>query len=271
MKVALALCGGGVRGLVTASMMMRPDIQKIIGTPDLIAGTSTGGLIALMLSIGRSPAQILDAYHRFIPIIFSRPWWRRGLSMSKYPADGIEKAAREMFGARTMHACHTPVLAVACSLAYRRVKVFKSWTDGDEWIADVARATSAAPTYFPPSDSGLVDGGVWANNPSVCAAAEMARLWPGEPHRVVCLGTGQSIAHIRPADAAGWGLVRWAPRIVDVLMDAGMPGVSYQMSALLGDRYIEINPDLGDLDPAMDRTDPDHLKALIELGQTWQI
>ena len=266
MKTILSLDGGGIRGLVTAAILTRLDVQ-----PDLICGTSTGGLLGLMLSRGSAPATILEAYREYAPMIFRRPWWRRGLAESKYPADGIERAAFEIFGDRHMFDCKVPTMAVAYSLAKSRPKVFKSWTDHDELLRDVARATSAAPTYFPPTEDGLIDGGVWANDPALCAVTEARLLWPGECLQMISIGTGTTRERVSAHEASGWGLAGWGPHIVDVLMSATGGGTEYLLRAQMGDRYRRIQPDLGGIPSAMDRIDPDHMEALVRLGMEWEL
>lgn len=271
MKTGLALCGGGARGILTASLLARPDIQALIGEPALICGTSTGGLIAMMLGVGHPATTIRDAYRMYCPAIFYRPWWRRGIFASKYPPTGIEAVAKEMFGSATMARCLRPTMAVSFSLPYNRPKIYKSWTDSEELLRDVARATSAAPTYFPPTEAGEVDGGVWANNPSMVAYVEMRRLWPSETDfRVICLGTGRTDRRIRASKASGWGLAGWSTHVADLFMDSDAAGVAYQMRALLGTQYIEINPELDGISADLDRCDEAHIARLAHLGDTYQ-
>jgi predicted acylesterase/phospholipase RssA len=114
----------------------------------------------------------------------------------------------------------------------------------------VARATSAAPAYFEPArvagfkdegDHALVDGGVFACNPTVAAYSDAVRLWAGgvEMH-VVSIGTGEppkTVAQhgripVPYKRAQHWGLVRWAPPMLDVVFDGIAKAVEYQMQRL---------------------------------------
>lgn len=268
----LSLDGGGIRGLIAIELLRRllakPEWKGVKW--DMIAGTSTGGLIALMYSIGHSPSEILDAYRQYAPMIFSRPWWRRGLAIAKYSSSGIEQAAAEIFRGKQLRDCKIPVICVSHSIAKGRTKVFKSWTDGHEFLADVARATSAAPTYFAPTRDGLIDGGVWANNPSMCLLAEIfSTRGRGAPiERILSIGTGTD-CH-RP-DPMGSGIFGWSREIITTLMDAGADGIEYQSRALLGDRYVRVQPSLGKIDPSMDRCDKAHMRALVALGEAWPL
>ena len=138
-------------------------------------------------------------------------------------------------------------------------------------VADVARATSAAPTFFPPlhlvsgnQDYALVDGGVFVNNPSMAAYAEARYLYP-EAQRIVVLsvGTGDRQDQITYAQAKGWGLLGWAKQIVPVLMDSVSEAVDYELAALPGCVYYRLQiPHLQDASNEMDDVDPQNLANL---------
>ncbi|MGH8518020.1 MAG: hypothetical protein ACREUE_11225, partial [Panacagrimonas sp.] len=85
-----------------------------------------------------------------------------------------------------------------------------------------ARATAAAPACFdafPLADQALVDGGVFANNPAMCALAEVMRFQPTAEITLLSLGTGQHTRKRTFADVKDWGLVEWARPILDVVFD----------------------------------------------------
>ena len=105
-----------------------------------------------------------------------------------------------------------------------------------DWkIRDIARATSAAPTFFPPfhlqrgdQDYALVDGGVFVNNPAMAAYAEARSIFPdARQYVVVRVGTGDRQDHISFAAARKWGLLQWAKQIVPVFMDSVSEAVDF--------------------------------------------
>lgn len=192
--------------------------------------------------------------------------------MSKYSPDGIERAAKEIFGSRTMADCKIPTMCVSYSLPKGKPRIFKSWQDGDELLRDVARATSAAPTYFPPTQEGLVDGGICANNPSMCAYIAAKLLWPLETKfDLLSIGTGTDDRRIDARRAAGWGMAGWSTNVADMFMDSDSAMVDYQMRGLLYDSYRRIQPELGTIPLAMDCCDEFHIGRLIRLGEEWRL
>src|SRR5690606_13500980 len=123
-----------------------------------------------------------------------------------------------------LDAAVTPVLVTAYDLVARRPRFFKSWREDAAGVpmALAAEATSAAPTYFEPvrdGDAALIDGGVFAGNPAMCAYAEGVRLRPDAEIHVLSLGTGSQTRPIPYEQAKDWGVLEWARPIVDVVFD----------------------------------------------------
>src|SRR6266849_5514369 len=91
-----------------------------------------------------------------------------------------------------------------------------------------ARATSAAPTYFEPLkiESGaatgyyaLVDGGLFANNPALCALVEARTLFGNDDILLVSLGTGASTRPLSYRKTKHWGVAGWAKPVLDIAFD----------------------------------------------------
>jgi len=187
----LSLDGGGVRGILQARTLsnietylnIRDDVDIPIGERfDLLAGTSTGGIIALGLSIGRSAADIVSFYEEYIPKIFCASNKSGILFSSKYSPSVLEKALEEFFGDETLESVVTDVCVPAVALQNAKPRLYKSGylmrNQGrlSERLVDIAMATSAAPVFFPAHSAAhstnLVDGGVCANNPAMIALVE---------------------------------------------------------------------------------------------------
>lgn len=108
----------------------------------------------------------------------------------------------------------------------------------EELVVDVALRSSAAPTYFP-IYQGFVDGGVFANNPALCAVtAAIAAGVKMEDIVVLSLSTGKDGLYLSEQQVKGgdWGLVQWAPKLTDLILDAGVEVIDFQCAQLLGER-----------------------------------
>jgi patatin-like phospholipase/acyl hydrolase len=135
----------------------------------------------------------------------------------------------------------------------------KAREEGEDFrLSDVARATSAAPTYFQAAElkgQALVDGGVFAANPAMCAFAEVMRFQPTAEVYLLSLGTGQRTRKRSLEDIEGWGLVEWAKPILDVVFDGVSDAVDYQLRHALDEgKYwrlqVELDMASDDLDDA---------------------
>ena len=281
----LSIDGGGIRGIVPATVLAA--LEQRSGRPvcdlfDLIGGTSTGGLLALALtrpgeSAPRwSAAEIVTLYREEGPRIFTRSLGRRitsveGLIDERYDNGPLREVLERYLGETTVDQALTDVFVTAYDLHERKPRFFKSWReDAGVPMAIAAEATAAAPTYFEPvalGDSALIDGGVFAGNPAMCAYAEAVRLWPGEPITLVSLGTGSQTRPIRLSDARGWGVLEWARPIIDVVFDGSSDAVDYQLEHVLGERYVRLQTRLEHANDDMDDASAKNLAALEAEGR----
>jgi len=283
----LTIDGGGIRGIIPGIIL--DELQKRLSEDlweafDLIAGTSTGGIIAL--GIGTrchggnpySPSELVDLYVQNGPSIFRKTVLTpaRELILPKYSSDGLEAALAEFFGDTQFDTALTPLLISSYDLQSQLPFFFKSHKiAGDKsynWsLAEIARATSAAPTYFPPlhlmrggQDYALIDGGVFVNNPAMAAYAEARSLYKDAVEfLIVSVGTGDRQDQIAYASAKDWGLLGWARQIVPVLMDSVSEAVDYELRALPGCTYYRLQvPDLQQASTDMDDVTPENLANL---------
>jgi patatin-like phospholipase/acyl hydrolase len=283
----LAIDGGGVRGIIPAvilSEMQKRLQQDLCQVFDLIAGTSTGGIIALGLGTqcgdGKpySPAQILQMYVQNGPTIFKQSFLIRFTELigPKYSPIPLERTLKSFFHDTEFQTALTPLLISSYDLQNQLPFFFKSHriaADRDyNWkVTDIARATSAAPTFFPPlhltrgdNDYALVDGGVFVNNPSMSAYAEARSLYPDAGSiMIVSVGTGDRQDRITYAAARKWGLLGWARQIVPVFMDSVSEAVDYELKNLPGCEYYRLQlPSLKGASSAMDDVTPQNLADL---------
>lgn len=196
---ALSIDGGGIKGLYSALLLAHLEDEykcQIADRFDLLCGTSTGGLIALALSLRIPACEIAKFYTEKKDLIFPkrgrlRDAWRHRFGRGKYGQDGLRQALFDVFGARRIGEAETFLCIPAFDLTADRPRIFKydhaelNGRDNDTLYVDVALATSAAPTYFPvveiENHNGhrFIDGGVYANNPSLIALTEAFTYFVG--------------------------------------------------------------------------------------------
>jgi len=253
----LSLDGGGLRGLITAVLLDRLEYTRpgFLGSLDLIVGTSTGGILALALAKGLPPYAIMKMYMNNGGVIFNRSVWRKmggalGLTRAKYDNDGLRSVLTDVFGNGKL-AELTKKVAVTAFRLDNGSKDQRTWSpkvfhnfpgtdsDGDERALDVALYTSAAPTYFP-SVGGYVDGGVFANNPSLVGLAQaLDARHPGGPIdkiRLLSVGTGENLSHLE-GDRLDWGIAEWAAPLLNILFDGVSEVADFQCRQILRDNY----------------------------------
>ncbi len=270
----LSIDGGGVRGLLVTVLLQQLD-DRVPGwrrNVDLIAGTSTGGIIALGLAHGLEPGELRDLYVDQTPSIFHDTMWDdvRDLGRvigAEYGIDHLRRALDGVFGNAVLEDLGKRVLIPVFDLdSEDSDPMLRSWKpklfhnfpgpdcDGHRRVADIALYTSVAPTFFPSVD-GYVDGGVAIINPSMAALAQTQDARCEIPDRpgidevaLLSIGTGKVMSYIE-GDRHNWGYLQWVRPLVRLMSDAvsGIP--HYQAGQILGRQYQRLDytfaPDQG--------------------------
>jgi len=240
----LAVDGGGIRGLIAARILRRLEELLAAGDPprrltecfDLIAGTSTGGLITLALSAPSTAGRPAMTAKRLVEIysgpqgrsIFERPPWRRlpgvgtviDLLEPRYSLAPLRRELEREVGPARVADATTEILVTAFDMRAQTPIFFKRWDENvrDTPMVDAGLATAAAPTYFPAhgaAGGALVDGGVFAANPTVAAIVEALKRTAApapierEDLLVVSLGTGHYQRGYDLERVARWGALDW--------------------------------------------------------------
>jgi uncharacterized protein len=297
----LCIDGGGIRGLIPALVLAeieRRTGRRIADMVDLVAGTSTGGILACGLTCpgpdGQprfSAEELADIYVQEGPKIFHRNLVKRIRSVGgwideRYDDDGLNAALERYLGDTRLSAALTDVFVTAYDIHDRFAFFFRSRrarTDPayDFPLVQVARATSAAPSYFEPAQvtdrSGartypLIDGGVYAVNPSMCAYADVVAAGSADRlELMLSLGTGAHTRAYTFEETSGWGQLGWARPALDMVFDGVADTIEFEALTLMGDRYVRLQTELDlasdDLDDASQsnladlRTEADRLIA----------
>ncbi len=247
----LSFDGGGLKGLFPAAVLatIEDDLGVSIANHfDLIVGTSTGGLIALGLGAGLTPREIVDFYVTKGPTIFGsgrrigRAW------RSKHEPERLRAALVEVFGDRRLGSSTKRLVVPSYSLDGNDVYVFKTphhdrlRRDHKEPIIDVAMATTAAPLFLPVFRLGnnrLIDGGVWANNPTLVAVAEAKSMLniPLDAMRILSMGTTDECVNLGDRLNRG-GLLQWARPASTVLLRGQAIGSFHAAEHLVGPENV---------------------------------
>lgn len=251
----LSLDGGGVRGVISALWLR--ELERLLPGNlrqhfDLIAGTSTGSILACGIACGLSADELLRLYFQdgqtVFPATVPRFWDRlrrtitQGLSAPKYSGEGLARVLKTRLGQRSFGSVPVLTLVVAYDVLNRRAAVLKSSKPIHRELPlwQVCKASSSAPTYFPAEivqiDGALlplVDGGVVANNPTACAIAEAARVSAADNGAgikdlvVASFGTGEVMRPIAASHTQEWGAIEWAVPLINVLLDGSTEATDY--------------------------------------------
>ncbi|RZJ78227.1 MAG: patatin [Flavobacterium sp.] len=313
MKRILSIDGGGIRGIIPGMILvaLEEKIQKatknqnahLIDYFDFFAGTSTGGIL---LSILLCPddenlqkpkytaKQALDIYLEHGVEIFSANRWRRflgkfGLVSELYDATILEKILAGYFGNKKLSELLRPCIITAYDIELRKNHLFrqqKAISHGasrDFYIKDVCRATAAAPTYFAVAEIfslaktryPLVDGGVFAHNPSLSALLEVMKTY--KTYRIddvwiLSLGTGLSKISYQYEDFKKKKAISIGPALVDIMSSSSAESSNYFLKQLFrsvneSSNYIRIDPsNLSSINSSMDAATPSNIQKIVSLG-----
>lgn len=322
----LSLDGGGIRGIISGVILQYIEQQlqkkdnsnlKIGDYFDFVAGTSTGGILACAyllpnLSTGHAKygtEEALNIYLKDGNKIFSSNFFEKlirgkGLFDEKYSEENLENELTSFFKDSTLDTLIKPCLITSYEITSRKAYFFTSLDAKLEpysnfYLRDVTRATSAAPTYFEPAliqsltgqEFSLIDGGLFANNPALCAYAEARKIAfsnvlnneekPNFPKAkdmmIVSVGTGTEKKPYYFNEFKNAGKISWVQPIIDILMSGNSETVNYQLRQIYNtlskndkEDYYRLEPSLREALPSMDNVELSNLNKLEQAGK-WYI
>jgi uncharacterized protein len=245
----LSFDGGGIRGLYQAKLLERLAEHgvDVVSTADILAGTSTGAIVAAALAIGMSPSQIAKLYDTLGPAVFPKSnWWSRKtklLGRASYSSEVLRRALEESpLGSYQLNGCQKRLIIAAMSLTTHRLDTFDSASDDAHTLklVDVLLASTAAPTYFEPAKVGdvyYVDGGLCCNNPAFRAVALLAAQHvPLDRIYVLSISTAGTPVARDGAASVGLRQYGWARPAIDLAM-SGSSSVAARDCRLVGHHY----------------------------------
>lgn len=264
----LTIDGGGIKGIGPAKALMlfeQESGKPIIEQFDFIAGTSTGGIIAVLLSLGYSAEIIYQLYRDHATDIFYKPgglWYLNPFNPT-YSASRFKSLLKIYCGDATMQDVKIPIFIPSANIATNETHVF--YHKHTDLLRDIILKTTAAPTYFKPINS-WVDGGIWANNPALVGTLGFKRMKKCKLDQIniLSLGTGCSAPPI-PFDTKKMTKLHWVKPLTDFLLQGNESSTEFFMSELDVNEYTRIVPST-DTHWRMD--DVDSLSVFVKLWET---
>ncbi len=313
MKTILALDGGGIRGIIPAMVLvaLEEKLQKSTMDPnariasyfDFIAGTSSGGILTsiLLFPDENNPSQpkfsARDALNLFVnhgTEIFNASKWRHflsslGLVSELYSSAPLANVLDKYFQNARLSQLIKPCIITAYNIELRKNHFFrqqKAITHGearDFYLKDVCKATSAAPTFFPVAEIysvsktryPLIDGGVFAQNPSICGLLEVLKAFNSTQINdmfMVSLGTGMSKTAYNYEHFKKKLAIQIGPALVDIMTSASSESTEYFIRQLFhsngkSQNYIRLEPaNLSSINPSLDAASANNIQKLISLS-----
>ena len=254
----LAIDGGGIRGLLPCLILAELEKRFLNGGSigrhfDMLVGTSSGGIIVLSLGLGKSAKEISQFYFERGSKIFpgSRkfPWrkWKSWFAPS-YDLRDLKSELTNIFGDELLKNIEQPVSVPSLEGFDGEPCIFKTpfhtdfERDGDQKIVDVALSTAAAPTYFRAHDfynNVFLDGGIWANNPSMIGVVDALSCFETNRTqiRLLSLGCGQQMHRLKKGHVFG-GKLFWANQIFNTVSRAQSHNALSQAGLLIGKQNL---------------------------------
>jgi patatin-like phospholipase/acyl hydrolase len=254
---------------------------------DLITGTSTGGILAIGLALRRHATELVDFYKREAENIFPPTGILGGLARTarqlvagpKHESERLRDVLDRYFGERRLGEAGTRLVVTSYNASRDGAHLFKTYHHTDLYkhykfrAADIALATAAAPLYFegtelPLGDNGeaqiFLDGGIWANAPTLVGLTEAVRYMGAQISEIhmLSVGTGYKPFSITKKQVAG-GVAQWGLALKDLLLGAQQASAVGTAKTILGDRFKRIQKVL-EKDVSMD--DPVAVDEMIEFG-----
>lgn len=279
-NVAIAIDGGGIRGVIPARALMM--LEETLGKSchdifRLSVGTSTGSILAAGIACGLSAEQMYRLYLDLGNTIFkqtlrSRLWFSFHY---RYPGPPLEEALRKNLGEGSLgdlwkQEPPTDLVVTSFDVIENRTRFLKSWKPEYEvWpIIKAVQASAAAPTYFPVVGGHFVDGGVGSyNNPCYLAAYEIqfCLKWKLEETTLISLGTGRSPGEIKFGQASRFLPIQW----INLLMDAFGSSADDQQVHLVDTFFdkLDFRRFQVDMDRPIALDKPNEIPELVKYGE----
>ncbi len=301
----LSLDGGGIRGILPGQILvaLEDKLQKLSGNSnarlgdyfDLVAGTSTGAILASAYICPDKNGQLKfsakDAVRFYLQhgtAIFNVSFFRNLRTLwsilgEKISEKKLEDVLNNAFGETKLSELTKATCLLSYDINQRKPIIFAQHDallkNEDFYVKDLLRASSAAPTFFKSiqvksigsnqKQLDLIDGGVVANNPTLCAYSEAVKFEGVSGIKdlmILSLGTGMELQPYSFNNAKNWGLLSWTKPLLDIALGGGPQMIDYHMDKIVSTvdnaKFYRIQPSLYDADTALDNGSIENIEKL---------
>lgn len=284
----LSITGGGIRGIIPAAILayMESYINRnndedsyisISELFDFVAGNSTGSIVAAssIIPSTKDPnkpmykmQEIVDNYYNMGPQVFHASFFRNiktlyGLFGPKYDIKELEKNFNNQFLNYRLSDLTKPCMFTSYDIKTGHPRIYTNSDENKKYnnylVKDVVRASTSVPTYFKPAYfkynndiNTMVDGGVYANNPSLCALIEVSKTkfnnkppQQYNPEDILLVSIGTGYKNINEGydykKSKRWGKVQWVLPVINVMLSAQTEAITYQLLKLFSGAHSMLN------------------------------
>lgn len=262
----LVIPGGGIFGCIPAYFLHDKDINNI----DIFAGTSVGSHLSLMYALGYTPDQTYSRLLHSVRYIFKRSVFQKlKFTGPKYSDKKLNEILK--FYLDAPFGDLKPCLIPSYHYPQRQPKIFDNITDtGDSNIPawEIARCSSSAPYYFPPY-KGYIDGGWWANDPSLIASLGIEHKMgiPLEDLDVLTVGTGKKkFTSVSASDMRDWSVWRWLKPVLESITLSNEQGTSWCCERLPFNSFTIFDPYT--IPDNFNMDEPEHIPDILQKMQS---
>jgi len=269
----LSVDGGGIKGVIAVTILDAIQKKMNYDKPlhekvDIITGTSTGGLIACALTAPDENGKpkfgtrdLIKIYRDLGETVFSssichkiKTLW--GLVGPRFPLSGLDKVLEQKLGKTKISDALTEVIVCTYDLLTRSPVIFGSKDPvlGQASMKEASLGTASVPSYFPsvkvdsiPGNYNLIDGGIFAVNPALCALAYVKERDPEATVSVISIGNGNYNQKWKYKDTKDWGMLQWAFPVTDVIIDSSSDAINFQTESVCkasGGKYLRLQFDI---------------------------
>ena len=279
-KNVLSLDGGGVRTLAQVTFLKKLEEttgKTVFDLFDFFTGISAGGINTLHIALNKFTAIDLENFwskENFTLMLNKSFWNRRTFFSSKpiYDENARTELLKNNFQKKLLTSSIKPVTMIAYDVEKRKPKILRSYEKSNITALSAAKATSAAPLYYPTTQvedgSWLIDGVVVVSNPCLVAYNEARKFFKTDKIKIFSIGSGINRKKIDGKLSTEWGPIGWLRNdILGIMLQSSLHDEI--LEDMIGNNYLRINSEIGEVNPLPDDHSEENLQKVRAMGDNW--